>query len=88
MGQGFQEEARNNMKCAACHHSMVRKRGEIDLRIHGKLYLVENVSYEECPFCGEKVLSPEVSKLLFEKIENKEFVEQTISVPVLDGTYG
>ena len=76
------------MKCAACHHNMVRKRGEMDLRINGKLYLVENVSYEECPFCGEKVLSAEVSELLFQKINNQEFVEQTIRVPVLDGTYG
>lgn len=76
------------MKCAACHHSMVRKKGEIDLRISGKLYLVENVFYEECPFCGEKVISPEVSEVLFRKIENQDFAEQTISVPVLDGTYG
>ena len=76
------------MKCAACHHSMVRKKGEIALRISGKLYLVENVFYEECPFCGEKVISPEVSEVLFRKIENQDFVEQTISVPVLDGTYG
>lgn len=76
------------MKCAACHHEMVRKKGEIDLKIEGKLYLVRNVFYEECFSCGEKVLSPEISEILFEKIENKEFVEQTISVPVLDGTYG
>ena len=76
------------MKCAACHHEMVRKNGEIDLRIGGKLYLVRNVFYEECSSCGEKVLSPEISEILFEKIGNKEFVEQTISVPVLDGTYG
>jgi len=76
------------MKCAACHHSMVRKKGEIDLRISGKLYLVENVFYEECPFCGEKVIAPEVSEVLFRKIENQDFVEQTISVAVLDGTYG
>jgi YgiT-type zinc finger domain-containing protein len=67
---------------------MLRKKGEIDLRIRGKLYFVENVFYEECPFCGERVLSPEVSEVLFRKIENQEFVEQTISVPVLDGTYG
>jgi YgiT-type zinc finger domain-containing protein len=67
---------------------MSRKRGEIDLRIGGKLYLVRNVSYEECSSCGEKVLSPEISEILFEKIDNKEFVEQTISVPILDGTYG
>ena len=76
------------MKCAACHNEMSRKRGEIDLRIGGKLYLVRNVSYEECSSCGEKVLSPEISEVLFEKIDNKEFVEQTISVPILDGTYG
>jgi YgiT-type zinc finger domain-containing protein len=76
------------MKCAACHHEMVRKKGEIDLRIGGKLYLVRNVFYEECSSCGEKVLSPEISEILFQKIDNEEFVEQTISVPVLDGTYG
>ncbi len=76
------------MKCAACHHEMVRKKGEIDFRVGGKLYLVRNVFYEECSSCGEKVLSPEISEILFEKIDNKEFVEQTISVPVLDGTYG
>jgi YgiT-type zinc finger domain-containing protein len=76
------------MKCAACHHDMVKKRGQIDLRIGGKLYLVENVFYEECPSCGEKVLSPEISDVLFRRINNKEFVEQTIRLPVLDGTYG
>ena len=76
------------MKCAACHDEMVMKKGEIDLRIGGKLYLVRNVSYEECSACGEKVLSSEISEILFEKIKNKEFVEQMINVPVLDGTYG
>jgi len=76
------------MKCAACHHEMVREKGEIDLRIGGKLYFVRNVFYEVCSSCGEKVLSPEISEILFKKIDNKEFVEETISVPVLDGTYG
>lgn len=64
------------MKCAACYNEMVEKKGEIDLRIGGKLYIVKNVSFEECPSCGERVLSPEISEILFEKIENKEFVEQ------------
>ena len=76
------------MKCAACHYEMVREKGEIDLRIGGKLYIVRNVFYEECPSCGEKVLSPEISEILFEKIKNKDFVEQMINVTVLDGTYG
>ena len=76
------------MKCAACHHEMTDRKGEIDLRIEGALYLVRNVSYEECPSCGEKVLSPEISDILFIKIKNKEFVEQMVNIPVLDGTYG
>jgi len=76
------------MKCAACHNEMVKKKGEIDLRIGGKLYLVKNVFYEECSVCGEKVLSPKVSQDLFKKIKNREFIEETIKLPVLDGTYG
>ena len=76
------------MKCAACHNEIVKKKGEIDLRIGGKLYLVKNVCYEECPACGEKVISPKVSQDLFGKIKNKKFVEETFKIPVLDGTYG
>ncbi len=76
------------MKCAACHDEMVKKKGEIDLRIEGRLYVVRNIFYEECLSCGEKVLSLEVSQILFEKIKNKEFVERMITVPVLDVTYG
>jgi len=38
------------MKFAVCHNEMVEKKGEIDLRIEGRLYLVTNVSYEECQF--------------------------------------
>ena len=76
------------MKCAACHNEMVKKKGEIDFRIKGKLYIVRNISYEECRACGEKVLSPQVSQDLFEKVRKGEFAEETIRVPVLDGTYG
>jgi YgiT-type zinc finger domain-containing protein len=76
------------MKCAACNNEMVKKKGEIDLRIGGKLYLVRNVLHEECAYCGEKVLSPEISDILFEKIKSRDFIEQMITVPVLDGTYG
>ena len=76
------------MKCAACHSKMVKKKGEIELRIGGKLYLIRNVSYAECCSCGERVLSPEVSQMLYNKIKNKEYTEQTITVPILDGTYG
>jgi len=76
------------MKCAACQNEMVRKRGEIDLRISGKLYLVRHVIYEECQSCGEKALSPRVSQDLFDKIKKGEFIEETVKIPVLEGTYG
>jgi YgiT-type zinc finger domain-containing protein len=76
------------MKCAACQNQMTRRRGEIDLRINGKLYLVRNVAFEECPACGEKVISPEVARVLFARISNHEFVEETVTVSVLEGTYG
>ena len=76
------------MKCAACHNEMVEKKGEIDLRIEGKLYIVRNVCYEEYRSCGEKVLPPQVSQDLFEKVRKGEFAAETIRVPVLDGTYG
>ena len=42
----------------------------------------------EGPACGEKVISPEVARVLFERISNQEFVEKSIMVPVLEGTYG
>ena len=76
------------MKCAACYNEMVKKKGEVDLRIGGRLYLVRNVFYDECPGCGEKVLTPKVSQALFEKIGKKEFIEENVKIPVLDGTYG
>ena len=75
------------MKCAACQSKMIKKDGEIDLRIKGKLFIVRNVAHEECSSCGERVLSPEISSILFERIKNEEFVEQMIRVPVLDGVY-
>ncbi len=65
---------------------MSEKVGEIDLRIEGRLYLVRNVSYEECPVCGEKVLPPDVAKVLYNKVQKKDFTEQTLRIPVVDGT--
>jgi len=88
MGYRIQKEANKIMKCAACHSEMVHKNGEIDLRIEGRLYLVRNISYDECLSCGEKVLSPKLSQGLFEKIRDGKFIEETVRIPVLDGTYG
>lgn len=50
--------------------------------------MVRNVAFEECSACREKVISPEVDRVLFERISNHEFAEETVTVPVLEGTYG
>jgi YgiT-type zinc finger domain-containing protein len=63
------------------------KKENLILRIEGKLYLVNNVNYDECPFCGEKVLASKISQILYEKIKNKEFVEKEIRIPIIEGTY-
>jgi len=76
------------IKCAACHNEMKQKNGDIDLRIGKQLYFVRNVSYDECSVCGEKVLSSEISQALYDKIKKRDFVEETVKIPVLDGTYG
>ena len=64
---------------------MVQRHGEIELRIGGKLFLVENVPYQECLSCGERVLAPDVSQEIFNKITQKEYKEKQIIVPVVEG---
>jgi len=77
------------MKCPVCHVNMIEvKKGETELRIKGKLYLIRNISYEECPVCGERVFSPQVSQWIYEKIKKGDYKEEMIILPVLNGTYG
>jgi len=73
------------MKCAACHGEMLPKKGEIELRVQGTLYLVEDVSYEECGSCGERVLSPAVSKNIFDKLKAQQYEKKNICLPVVEG---
>ncbi len=72
------------MKCAACKNEIESKIGTIPLRIAGKLWLVKNVCYEECPVCGEYVLTPEVSQDIFKKIKEEQYSEEMIKVSALD----
>ena len=76
------------MRCPACGETLIRKKGEIDLRINDKLHMVRNVTFESCPGCGERALAPNVSQYIFEKIQTKEYEEDTTKVPVFNGTYG
>jgi YgiT-type zinc finger domain-containing protein len=61
--------------------------GELDLRIGGQLYIARGIPYEECTVCGERVISPEISQELFERITQHDFVEETMRIPVLARVY-
>ncbi len=77
------------MKCPVCHADMNEiVKGEADLRIKGELYIVRNVSYEECSSCGEKVFSPETSQWIYGKIKSGDYKKEQVTLPILDGTYG
>ena len=74
------------MKCPLCRADMIGvEAGEVELKIEGRLYLVRNVPYEECPLCGERVVSPEVGQRLYDKIKRGEYREEQLTLPVLNG---
>lgn len=72
------------MKCAACVGTMEKKKGELDLRINGKLYLVSNAEFEECPECGERVVAPDVSKKIYSLIRSHNYSEKETKIPVVE----
>lgn len=74
------------MKCAACEQKMVKRTTELDLRIDDKLYLVNNVSLEECQNCGERVIEPIISEEIFNMIKSHKYDIKTINLPVVELT--
>lgn len=73
--------------CFFCKGTMEKKNVTLDLRIEGKLIVIENVPAQVCSQCGESVLIPEtgekVEKLVKESLRSKKKF-RTISVPVMD----
>lgn len=76
------------MTCAACKGNMMRKRGDLDLRVKGELYIAHNVCFEECSNCGELVLDPETSDIIYKRIKLKQYSKQKMDIPVLDLAMG
>ncbi len=72
------------MFCAVCQGKMLRKSGDLDLRINGELYIVHNVSFEECSTCGEKVIDPRTGDTIYKRIHMKQFKKEKLEIPVLD----
>lgn len=63
---------------------MERKRGDLDMRIDGQLFIIRNVKYQECQTCGERVLEPQDSEEIYERVRTHEYVQETIEVPVVE----
>jgi len=54
----------------------------VDLRVDGKLLIVEGVPAKVCRTCGEKVFSPAVTKKLQQLAKRRKKPPRTRRVPV------
>lgn len=72
------------MTCSACHGKMLRKTGDLDLRINGELYIVHNVPFEECDNCGERVVAPSTSENIYKRIRSQKFVREKVEISTFD----
>ncbi len=73
-------------KCALCKGIMEERTISLDLRIDGKLVVIENVPALVCSNCGETVVTPEIGKKI-EKLVRQAGTKtkvKTIPVPVMD----
>src|SRR6476620_4813327 len=52
------------MSCRLCHGQMTEKTITVELRVNGKLLIVEGEPAKGCDTCGEKVFTPAVTKKL------------------------
>ncbi|MFQ6032156.1 MAG: YgiT-type zinc finger protein [Candidatus Zixiibacteriota bacterium] len=53
-----------------------------ELRWQGQLFIFENVPIGVCTQCGEKILLPEVAKVIDRVLQEKRKPTRTIQVPV------
>ncbi len=68
--------------CFYCGGSVVEKLMPREVRWHGQLFVFENVPLGVCTQCGEKFITPQVSKMIDTILLNKKQPQKTIQVPV------
>jgi len=61
---------------------MTEKTITVDLRVNGKLLIVEGVPAKVCDTCGEKVFTPAVTKKLQNLAKQRKKPPRTRRVPV------
>ncbi len=68
--------------CSVCEGKLKTEKITYTQEIRGKFFIVENVTAQVCPYCGEQYLSPETVEVIRELIESKSKPVKTQEVPV------
>ena len=70
--------------CFYCGGAVEEKLMPRELRWEGRLFIFENVPMGVCTQCGEKVLKPEVAKIIDKILKDQKKPTKTIQVPVYE----
>lgn len=73
---------RNKNICAICGGRLKKEKISFDFRFNGELVVIDNLPVEVCLQCGEKVLSPAVSRKIDEVLARKKTPKKIINIPV------
>jgi len=69
--------------CVYCGGAVVERPQRVDYRIHGQLYILENVPTGVCSQCGEQFFKAEVVKEMEAAVQTATGSAPTIRVPVI-----
>ena len=69
--------------CVYCGGEVIERMERIDYRIHGRLYILENVPTGVCCQCGEQFFTAKIAKEMEAAIEGADGGATMIPVPVI-----
>ena len=71
------------MRCEFCGGATEKRRVTKHHRLHGKLYLLENVAAEVCQDCGERYFHATTLDAIDRLLEGEHAVKETLQVEVV-----
>ena len=69
--------------CVYCGGEVVERTEQVDYRVHGQLYILENVATGVCCQCGERFFTAEAAKKMEAAVGGTHGEVSTIPVPVI-----
>jgi len=69
--------------CISCGGTVEEKPDRVDYRLHGQLFILEDVPTGVCTQCGERYFTAEVAKRMEQVASRGRGVVSTLAVPVL-----